>query len=188
VGGATSGVSQDDLLNTKYNKGSMASAATDIAKSEFADTAKAAVSSYFKADSLNKMGKGISELPSYFKDVAKHGSFKDAGARVYGWGADDYAQKVSKQGLIDNPWLAEDYDFWGDAGQNLNIATPSVSPLFPSVESAVAGDGGDILSILAQQNDPQIPGLTGQPFDEYNSGLLQYGAGGNWGLSRLKEY
>lgn len=104
IGGATSGVSQDDILGGKFRKESRGTVAKGIAQSEFSDVAQAAVSSYLQADTLNKFGKGITDFAGGVKEFG----LKDTMARTFGAGAEGFADKTWLQGVKDNPWLLED--------------------------------------------------------------------------------
>jgi len=59
VGGATSGVSQEDLLSGKFRKKTRGNITSQIASQEFSNVGKAALSSFMGAGQMQKLGAGF---------------------------------------------------------------------------------------------------------------------------------
>jgi len=92
IGGATSGVSQDDLLGGSFMKNTRGDVTKDIAKDEFSNVAKAAVSSFIggmnPSSGVSKFGEGFAEGGGFGLDVSmmdpSHISEQGFGTRLLG--------------------------------------------------------------------------------------------------------
>ena len=107
-----SGVKDDKLRRGRFFHDSRSSILDQINKNQ-------------KTQSLMGAARGgIADLAAVFPD-------KDSMARSFGVGGEEFADKVTKQGLLDNPWLEEEDDFFAEDLLNPSIDDWIQEPKMP---------------------------------------------------------
>jgi hypothetical protein len=129
------------------------------------DTARDMFSAY-------AMGKYKPEIKEFMGGVKEYG-LKDTMARTFGTGGEQFAERVTEQGLADNPWLAgasEADDLWArtpDAASKLSTAGIEETNLL-NIAGTAAPASQLIQQLLKQQTSDLLPasddiGVTTQP-------------------------
>ena len=106
------------------------------------------------------MRKYMPEVQEFGKDLGEYG-LKDTMARTFGVGGEQFGQRVTQQGLKDNPWLLAD-DTWATTAAS---AAPVVDPTQAvSTTPAATIPGTTPAAVTTTPADPNATQLT--PFDD----------------------
>ena len=118
AGEAISGVDEDDLRAGKFYKNTRNQIVDDIAGAKLSQSLEGGLKAGMTAG-FSPGGGIYGKGANLFKDTMQYGvsdAFKHGMARSSIEGASEYgdlmAQNVTKEGLLDNPWLQEEDEFW----------------------------------------------------------------------------